>query len=457
MQSVSIVEMMDAREYRQRLQSQLLKDNNGTLISFTLNIPGAVKTSPEYQWAFREGISRITDQIDSQHHRISSQLIRSPKTGYEFYGIVYEKKDRVKSWMCAIEENDSLGRLFDIDVLGPGMEKAERTGIGRPARKCLICGQDAKLCARSRAHSVERMVQEIDRIILNAKVEKALQKALLGEVYTTPKPGLVDRHDNGAHKDMTVETFEKSTAAIVPWLVDMFDIGHCWERTEQELFQAIRQVGKQAERAMFIATDGVNTHKGAVFSIGILAAAAGYCYSKTSDSFDAEHILETAEKMTKEILTDELQKIQQKAPSTNGEILYHQYGEKGIRGEVMAGFPVLKHMTLPSMRSMKQMMRGKCNQNEVYLQILLLCIVSMTDTNVLSRSGFDYHQLEWLQNQTASILRCGGAFSKEGIKAVQKLNTDCIEKNISPGGCADMLAATIFLTELEINLERQND
>ena len=123
----------------------------------------------------------------------------------------------------------------------------------------------------------------------------------------------------------------------------------------------------------------------------------------------------------------------------------------------MAGFPVLKHMTLPSIRSMKQMMKGRCNQNEVYLQILLLCIVSMTDTNVLSRSGFDYHQLEWLQNQTAEILRCGGAFSKEGIKAVQKLNTDCIEKNISPGGCADMLAATIFLTELEINLERQND
>ena len=457
MQGVSIVEMMDAREYRQRLQHQLLKDNRGTLISFTLNIPGEVKTSPDYQWAFCEGINRINDQLDCQHRRVSSQLIRSPKTGYEYYGIVYEKKDRVKKWMCDIEEKDRLGRLFDIDVLGPEMDKADRTDIGRFARKCLICGQDAKICARSRAHSVEQMRQEIDRIILNAKVEKALQKALLGEVYTTPKPGLVDRHDNGAHKDMTVETFERSTAAIVPWLVDMFDMGHSWDRTEQELFQAIRPMGKQAEQAMLMATNGVNTHKGAIFSIGILAAAAGYCYNKASDSFDADSILEMSEKMTKEILMDEFQKIQQKIPSTNGEILYHKYGEKGIRGEAMSGFPVLKQVTLPVMRSMQQMMSGKCNQNEVYLQILLMCMVSMTDTNVLSRSGFDYHQLEWLQNQTAAILKCGGAFSQEGIQAVQQLNIDCIERNISPGGCADMLAATIFLTELEMNLERQND
>ncbi|MGN0204623.1 MAG: citrate lyase holo-[acyl-carrier protein] synthase [Coprococcus sp.] len=448
-QNVSVMDMMDAREYRQRLQRQLLNENRGTLISFTLNIPGPVKTSPDYQWAFEEGIKRILRELDVHHEVMSSQLIRAPKTGYEYYGIIHEEKNKVKRWMCEVEEQDRLGRIFDIDVLGADFEKADRSDIGLPPRECLLCSREAKLCGRSRTHSVDSMLREIRRIIMDAKVERALRTALLGEVYTTPKPGLVDLHDTGAHKDMTVATFEKSTEAIIPWLVKMFDTGHYWNSSPDGLFPAIKPLGLQAERAMLKATNGVNAHKGAIFTLGILTAAAGYCYGKGNKGFDSDLILNTAAEMTCAQLKKEYTVMDRKKAVTNGEILYQRYGEKGIRGEVEKGFPVLKNVTLPVMKNMMEMAADADTKNELCVQILLLCIVYLTDTNVLSRSGFTYDNLYWLQKQAADILKMGGAFSQQGMAAIAELNQQCIEKNISPGGCADMLAATIYLTELE--------
>ena len=99
--------------------------------------------------------------------------------------------------------------------------------------------------------------------------------ALMAEVGATPKPGLVDRCDSGAHADMNYATFEASTAAIVPYLTQMFEQGTAWESHDYNmLFEAIRLTGIEAEKAMFAATDGVNTHKGMIFSMGTIAAAS---------------------------------------------------------------------------------------------------------------------------------------------------------------------------------------
>ena len=108
-------------------------------------------------------------------------------------------------------------------------------------------------------------------------IARLAQEALLEEVYTTPKPGLVDCHDTGAHTDMDCQTFEKSAAAIAPYIAAMYELGGRWMDAPQGLFCALRPLGLQAEQAMLAATDGVNTHKGAIFTFAILAAAAGHC------------------------------------------------------------------------------------------------------------------------------------------------------------------------------------
>ena len=110
-------------------------------------------------------------------------------------------------------------------------------------------------------------IQGIPEEKLFVKIEFCIHNALLKEVGTTPKPGLVDLHDTGAHKDMDYDTFVKSTYAIKPYILRMAVEGFHWNHELKDLFPHIREIGKQAEKAMFQATDGVNTHKGIIFTM----------------------------------------------------------------------------------------------------------------------------------------------------------------------------------------------
>ena len=104
------------------------------------------------------------------------------------------------------------------------------------------------------------------KMLTFAEIELCIKTSILGEVYTTPKPGLVDCHDTGAHRDMNVHTFERSAEAITPYLAKMFFDGYFWKNSLQNLFPRIRKTGIFAEKAMFRATDQVNTHKGLIFA-----------------------------------------------------------------------------------------------------------------------------------------------------------------------------------------------
>ena len=118
----------------------------------------------------------------------------------------------------------------------------------------------------------------------SGRIAGYIRNALLGEVFTTPKPGLVDLWDSGAHRDMNWITFQKSTDAITLYLVEMYEAGYeAAEEKEnilEDLFFIIRRIGQRAEKAMYQATEGVNTHKGIIFSMGIICAAYGYCNGK---------------------------------------------------------------------------------------------------------------------------------------------------------------------------------
>ena len=262
------------------------------------------------------------------------------------------------------------------------------------------------------------------------------QEALLEEVYTTPKPGLVDCHDTGAHTDMDCQTFEKSAAAIAPYIAVMYELGGRWRDAPQGLFCALRPLGLQAEQAMLAATDGVNTHKGAIFTFAILAAAAGHC-AVQDVRLTPQLIGAYAAKMTQEPLEREFAAIHGRMPKTHGEVLYCKYGIKGVRGQAQQGFPVITNLLCSLLQELR---RQGCDPQRVNLQLLL------ENTCILSRGTSD--DLAWIQRQAAALLAQGGAFAPDAAQKLLALNTSCVQRNISPGGSADFLAAALFLEKL---------
>ncbi|WP_191014463.1 triphosphoribosyl-dephospho-CoA synthase CitG [Treponema zioleckii] len=285
-----------------------------------------------------------------------------------------------------------------------------------------------------------------------------IEKALLSEVYTTPKPGLVDKHDTGAHRDMDVSTFEKSTAAISPFLAKMYGAGVEFSENpenlcDEKLFAVIRKIGVDAEKAMFAATNGVNTHKGIIFTLGIICASLGFTLKRhknlQNDFFDdsdeliddfLDEVFLNAKKMTFETLEKDFALMASREPKTHGEKLFAKYGEKGIRGEAQKGFPIIYKVALPFYKKLLKVNPDENNRNII---ALLHIVKNLSDTNVLSRSSPE--TLRWLQSECDSILGEKTVFAPEDIERVCKLNEECVQKNISPGGAADILAVTVFL------------
>ena len=220
--------------------------------------------------------------------------------------------------------------------------------------------------------------------------------------------------------------------------------GQAWESKDfNALFESIRPIGIEAEKAMFAATDGVNTHKGMIFSMGTIAAAAGLFYRR-HEKFDAEKILMLAGYLCYDAMRKDFQKIDRKNPRTNGELLYLRYSTKGIRGEAQKGFPSVRTVSLPKLRS--AFSSGQ-TENEAYLNTLLTLMANVDDTNVLSRTNTVIQS--YVKSEAAQLLKIGGASTSQGMEALKKLNQKFIYMNVSPGGCADLLAVTILLYRLE--------
>ena len=130
---------------------------------------------------------------------------------------------------------------------------------------------------------------------------------------------------------MNCQTFQKSTEAIAEDLAAMFEAGYSWEADPKTLFPLLRERGKKTEEKMFVATGGVNTHKGIIFTIGILAAAAGISL-RNYGKIESEDVCRISLEMTKKELEQDLRKLKQSSGITHGEKIYCHLGEKGVRG-----------------------------------------------------------------------------------------------------------------------------
>ena len=395
--------MLLARDRRASRQAALLSRYGRPVISFTMNIAGPVKDSPLIRYAFRSGLRQLEALPCAQ---LCREVIFEP-TGPEAL-LVYETQDArlLKAFCIRLESEGEAGRLFDLDVLDANGEKLSR----ETGRTCLVCGGPVSVCSRSRAHGLEAITART-RAILEAFAAETLgemaENALLAEVHFTPKPGLVDEANNGAHRDMDVPLFERSAHALRPCFVEFVRLG-----IQGASPAALQQAGVRAEQAMFAATGGVNTHKGAIYSGALLLHAAGRLLSGEEERSLCGLAAQTAAAIP--------------APTgTHGAAVRAQCG--GIRTEAVSGYPTAQAV----LRQLRQ--SGP-------LDALLLSMSRLDDSTLWHRGGSEGAQL--VRSRAADIL---AAPASEREARTRRLDAELIERNLSPGGSADLLAMAFFL------------
>ena len=450
---VTVADMMQAREARFVMQRTLLSRYPGAaLVCLTMNVAGPVKTTPAIERAFAWGEAQIQAVLAA--HAVLFHAAIHEKTGPEAVFAVQGDAKEIKRRLCALEDGCAMGRLLDIDVIAADGEKIARTQLGLPPRKCLLCGQDAPVCARSRAHSVAALFDRTHAIIdahfadaYAARVGEQAQRALLCEAAITPKPGLVDRANAGAHEDMDVFTFIDSACALRTYFEACAREGLARRGGDaQACFDALRTPGLLAEDAMKRATHGVNTHKGAIFSLGIYAAALGMGYD--GEGSDPAAALTRCGEMTRGRMQEELEAIGRQEARTFGEEIYKKRRVGGVRAEAAGGFASVREAGLPRLRAA---LDAGLSLNDAGLCALVALMACTKDTNAVRRGG----------EEAAEGLRRAAAEMDEGIAAaiadgtigarmealrarLTRWDEAFIRARISPGGCADLLALTLL-------------
>ena len=256
-------------------------------------------------------------------------------------------------------------------------------------------------------------------------------RALLTEVRLTPKPGLVDIRNAGAHRDMDLATFEASTAVVAPWMEKFFIMGPDTANiTPEQVLTMLRPVGMACE---------VNTHRGAIFAFGLLCAAAGRLVAR-GEPVEQHRVCDQVARFCRGLVARELSFSEGKKVS-KGEGHFLRYGLSGARGEAESGFHTVRTQAMPVFN---RVMANTGDANLALLQTLLHLMAWNDDTNLVSRGGLE--GLNFVQQQAQKLLWEGGVLADGGLEALRQLDDELIVRHLSPGGSADLLAVTWFLS-----------
>lgn len=268
--------------------------------------------------------------------------------------------------------------------------------------------------------------------------------AMMLEAHLTPKAGLVDCVSSGAHSDMDINTFIASSDALRPFMKKFVRAGmEMHEHSASDLLPPLRQVGLEAENAMFLATGNVNTHKGMIFTLGLICGAVGWLYAK-ENSFNARRVRDVIVACCSNLVEDDLQGSDKK-PKTAGEKIFKQHGLTGIRGEAANGYPTIFKFGLPVY---EQCMKSGCSEEQAMSKTLLSLMANNCDTNLINRGGVA--GLNYVQEQSSALFNSFDCDGSDNDTLIAEFDNRLITKNLSPGGSADLLAATWFLAQLNI-------
>jgi len=266
--------------------------------------------------------------------------------------------------------------------------------------------------------------------ISSAAIARCVSRALRLELETYPKPGLVSRIDNGSHPDMDAQCFLDSIECLEPFFLLLAEAG----AKECSLLE-LQEIGIAAEAAMLTATRGRNTHRGAIFSLGLLAAAAG---RRAEGGFSPGNSLG-------EIVADcwggELMLPGELPCISDGISMCRQHGISGARGEAKRGFPSVYGIGLPALGI------GIVDFSDACVQAFFELLACCEDTTLLKRggeSGWNFARAE-----ARRFLDAGGVLRQGWMEEAANIHRGFVARNLTAGGVADLLSATLFVHQME--------
>lgn len=267
--------------------------------------------------------------------------------------------------------------------------------------------------------------------------------ALIAEADLSPKPALVDRRGSGAHSDLHLGLMHASALSLWPMFKAMAEAAEQFTAVGQPLREAVGRIGREGEVAMLRTTEGVNTHRGAIWALGLLITAAALA----PDDCSAEALTGRAAQLA---LIDDRHVV---AQATHGAQVARRYGASGAKEQAQSGFPALMHQGLPQLQRSRAAGGGEQNAR---LDALLAIMTTLTDTCVLYRAGLE--GLQAMQQGARRVLDAGGSASLAGRRCLHALDAHLLQLNASPGGAADLLAACLFIDSLEpgLGIETRN-
>ena len=273
---------------------------------------------------------------------------------------------------------------------------------------------------------------------LATRIGRLAIRSLYREVALAAKPGLVTPWGNGSHDDMDYATFMRSLHALRAYFPAIAACG-----SERPDFAPLQQLGIDAEAAMLLATGGVNTHRGAIFNLGLLSAAAG-CLLAEGEEPSAMAICQLVRDQWGEAILSGLSSATEDAWLSHGLAVAQRYGAGGARREAAAGFPAAIEIGLPAYRA-ALIMTGDAELAAT--QTLFALIAELEDTNLLWRAG--PVGLEHARCSASDFLAAGGVLATNWQQQAAAIDRDFSARRLSPGGSADLLGVTLFLAELD--------
>lgn len=436
--AVALDDILAARDARVARQQAMLAQG-GVLLSLTLVAPGAVKRSPLLDAIFAAALAALRPLVDDARARIEAVDDSGHHALYLLDGEARDWKTR----MLALENRAPLSRLWDIDIIDRDGVAVSRRDLGLPPRRCLICDDDAKTCARERRHDIAALQADIARRYrLHQQAQSiadTMRQALITEATLTPKAGLVDAVHNGGHSDMNLALFLRSADAIAPYLGDCAATGMTFagHPASPAILAAIRPIGLAAEAAMRAATGGVNTHKGAIFAFGLTAAALGKRLAEQHAATLAD-VQADVRALCAEILAE----LRQGDCDSAGKRGYARHGISGARGEAASGFATVSAHALPLYQ---QELAADGNERRALLAALVALYAANDDSTTLARVGLD--GLRAHQHWARTLLADRATLADEArlSDAIAAYARNCAAKRLSAGGSADLLALTAWL------------
>lgn len=264
-----------------------------------------------------------------------------------------------------------------------------------------------------------------------ARVARAAVRALHRELVLAPKPGLVTPVDNGAHRDMTPATFLKSLFALRHYFARIVHAGAAGAP-----FAELQGLGRAAEARMLAATGGVNAHRGAIFNLGLVAAAAGACPGADAHALCRE----VAHRWGDAILAG----AAQAGEDSHGRRVAARHGLEGARGQAARGFPVLRQQGLPAY---DRVLAATGDARRAALAAFFAMMAVLDDSNLVWRGGLS--GLRFAQAQGAALAAPDAVLAPDWDLRAWQVHRAFVARNLSPGGSADLLALLLMLRALD--------